>query len=284
MAGQYQLSSTQTALAILVPQSLSQDVDSIRREHDKAFEKWPAHINLLYPFVPPAQLSPAVSAIKNHLTTEWYGQQSLAVHKVGQFEHRKNATVFLRPLDDASGRLCRLRSGLVAALGCRDADGTVDGEYRPHLTLGQAALNSAAFGELREKVSALRKLDWTCTSLAVLKRMNGVMHVVEHVPLANPNPRTEVPEQTTSTLPITTRADSLAVHGWKSSYSFNGDSWISSSAPDSSADISSVLVCSFNAMNEPAAPPIEDRLPIFLDELRNLTIQHSGSSFVLFGP
>jgi hypothetical protein len=56
----FKLSSTQTALAVVVPYSHSGDIDALRSVHDKSFRKWPPHLNILYPFVDPEHLESAL--------------------------------------------------------------------------------------------------------------------------------------------------------------------------------------------------------------------------------
>ena len=57
-----------------------------------------------------------------------------------------------------------------AALGCKDSDGTHDGEFRPHMTLGQSGLNDKAIDYLTRKAGRTVGLTFDAKSLAVLKR------------------------------------------------------------------------------------------------------------------
>ncbi|KAF2849186.1 hypothetical protein T440DRAFT_139298 [Plenodomus tracheiphilus IPT5] len=43
--------SRKCALVLLPPPSITAPIDAVRRLHDKQFNRWPTHINLLYPFV-----------------------------------------------------------------------------------------------------------------------------------------------------------------------------------------------------------------------------------------
>jgi len=108
----------------------------------------------------------------------------VSLDDVGVFTHRKSATVFLKPCSEAEERLCRLRRVLVGALGCDERDGTRDGTYKPHLTVGQAGLNGTATENLVAKVEKLVGLEWEGKVLAVLKReVTGEMRVVEELSL-----------------------------------------------------------------------------------------------------
>src|SRR5271156_1342635 len=98
----FELSSTQTALAILVPASLSSDVNALRSVHDKHFTKrssfrshdksfWPAHLNILYPFVDPEQLLPALELLRQKLS-EFPEELKINIDRANTFNHRQNAT------------------------------------------------------------------------------------------------------------------------------------------------------------------------------------------------
>lgn len=41
-----------TAVAILPDITLCTDIQLIRQKHDPAFDRWPPHINFLFPFIP----------------------------------------------------------------------------------------------------------------------------------------------------------------------------------------------------------------------------------------
>jgi hypothetical protein len=55
-----------TALAIVV--TPADDVDALRKDHDKAYGRWPAHVNLLFPFVPVDEFGAAESALSQALS------------------------------------------------------------------------------------------------------------------------------------------------------------------------------------------------------------------------
>src|SRR5882757_9121031 len=64
----FKLSSTQTALALIVPSHLQPEINAIRKIHDKAYRKWEPHINILYPFVDTSLLSSAITTLHAHLS------------------------------------------------------------------------------------------------------------------------------------------------------------------------------------------------------------------------
>ena len=43
--------SFESALVLLVPDSLQSSIQAVRKKHDKAYQRWMPHVNLLYPFI-----------------------------------------------------------------------------------------------------------------------------------------------------------------------------------------------------------------------------------------
>ena len=181
-ASTFSLNSTKTAIAIILPSNQASEVNAIRRIHDKAFHKWPPHVNILYPPVTIDQLKSALPLIRDALGST--ASQKLSIGDIGTFRHRQNATVFLEPDDKSKRSIASLRTKMVKALGLSDKAGTIDGTFRPHLTLGQASLSGDAVDTLVDKCSTLKELHWEFGELAVLTRKpSGEMEVVDHVRL-----------------------------------------------------------------------------------------------------
>lgn len=188
MASKYfKLESTQTALAFLLPHHLQTEINSLRKIHDKAYRKWQPHINLIYPFVDPSVLSAAVSVLRETLTSNnEIVPIELNTNEVGTFKHRRNATVFLKPSAEPEEAVCELRRVLVKALGCSDDEGTRDGTYRPHMSIGQGGFQGNSLERLIQQVGRLANVEWNGTSLVVLRRQeSGEMLVVDQVEIGN---------------------------------------------------------------------------------------------------
>jgi len=191
----FKLASTQTALAILVPSKLQTEINTLRKIHDKAYKKWEPHINILYPFVESSLLSYAISVLRAHLSIHPVPPFSAKIDDVGTFEHRRNATVFLKLGEESEEKICELRKRLVDALGRDEKEGTHDGVFRPHLTMGQASLTGGAKERLVEKVRKFVGLEWEVEGLVVLRReATGEMTVVDEIPLRNSGEREDESE------------------------------------------------------------------------------------------
>ncbi len=90
--------------------------------------------------------------------------------------------MFLKPGKESEGRICELRRQLVGALGLDEREGTHDGVFRPHLTVGQATHTGSMRERLAEMVVRLVGLEWNVESLVVLRReATGEMTVVDEI-------------------------------------------------------------------------------------------------------
>ncbi|KAJ3338201.1 hypothetical protein HDU93_009861 [Gonapodya sp. JEL0774] len=129
-----------TALVAIPPSRLWKGIQEIRSKRDKAFQRWPPHINLLYPFVPLADFTSAAERIREALRDAEPFRVNL--NGVGSFGHGKSATLFLDSLPDSltATPLVALQSKLFALFPhCTDLSSRESG-FRPHLTLGQVGL------------------------------------------------------------------------------------------------------------------------------------------------
>lgn len=129
-----------SALAVCPPEQVWGFVQALRRKYDRAFERWPPHLNLLYPFVReeelggvPARLAAALARVEPFDVT---------LAGVSVFEHKRSATVWLAPRDEDQARLRELHAALLRELP--DCDDTVrEGLLTPHLTVAKVSSGNA---------------------------------------------------------------------------------------------------------------------------------------------
>lgn len=180
----YRLKSYQTALAIIAPSRLHPDINSLRKIHDKAYERWDPHINVFYPFVEPEQLGTAIAELRQSIEKQDIRAFEVKLSEPDKFVQKRGATVHLKPDSESQERIGQLRADLVNALGRDITEGTHDGTFRAHMTIGQAGLMGPTLGMLVEKVEKLAPLGWQCGSLAVLRRQpSGKMALVDELRL-----------------------------------------------------------------------------------------------------
>ncbi|MFJ5631286.1 RNA repair domain-containing protein [Streptomyces goshikiensis] len=164
--------TARTAVAWLPPHDPA--VEELRREHDPQAGRWPAHVNLLFGFVPESSFGAAVPLLSEVAArTRAFTVRMAGVHDFG---HREGATLWLDPAADGDGPWQELRRALVERFpGCR---GRREG-YTPHLTLGHSRDPRRAVREFTARLGgAAAPAPARVSALAVLSRRGeGPMRV-----------------------------------------------------------------------------------------------------------
>ncbi|MFE3996522.1 poly(A) polymerase [Streptomyces goshikiensis] len=164
--------TARTAVAWLPPHDPA--VEELRREHDPRAGRWPAHVNLLFGFVPESSFGEAVPLLAEVAArTQAFTVRMAGVHDFG---HREGATLWLDPAADGDGPWQELRRALVERFpGCR---GRREG-YTPHLTLGHSRDPRRAVREFTARLGgAAAPAPARVGALAVLSRRgDGPMRV-----------------------------------------------------------------------------------------------------------
>jgi len=165
-----------TSALAFVPDDSSawERIQNIRRTHDKQFERWPPHVNLLYPFVDHFN-APAASALSCVLAEA--PRFCITFTKLSYFKHGKSCTVWLSPDDAGAKRLKQLQGALEQCfpqcndLARRSSPGSPSA-FQPHLTVGQfrnesqakSFIQSAAWAPVTIEVDRLSVLSRSQTS------------------------------------------------------------------------------------------------------------------------
>ncbi|KAH6863928.1 2'-5' RNA ligase superfamily-domain-containing protein [Alternaria alternata] len=124
-----------TALVLLPPSSIAAPIDRVRGTYDKHFKRWPAHINLLYPFLsepsePSGHGNGSQSSLKPDIRARII---SLEADPPGVFHHGPNSkTVWLGPTTQS---VQQLHAALQKEFPEVNADRR---PFTPHLSVGQA--------------------------------------------------------------------------------------------------------------------------------------------------
>jgi hypothetical protein len=160
------ITSHDTALCVILPSHVTEDVNRLRELYDNAYEKWPPHINLLYPFVAPESLHRAVELVQSKLANTEVGKVHLRLDTSDFFTHKRSNTVYVTDRrSEGCQRLERLRRDILDVLG------QPEDHYQLHLTVGQSEVHDVPLREyLLAKARRLPPIEWQVSELAILIR------------------------------------------------------------------------------------------------------------------
>lgn len=160
--------SHETALCIIPPSSHCDHIDRLRELYDKAYGRWPPHVNLIYPFVAPDNLPRAQQQIQQFLNErlDWSKPVTVELGQAGHFEQRNNSTIFLcENRTNLTSSVASLRAMALQALGQDPSSSNL------HLTVGQSEDNTESAREfLLAKTRLLPVLKFRIGALAILIR------------------------------------------------------------------------------------------------------------------
>ena len=127
--------SVTSALAITLDPSSKENkiIQGLRQVYDKQFIRWPAHINLSFPFLPISEaktITPLLSDVIRSIPAFQFTLSSF-----DYFTHSSSATVFLKPADDEE--LQRLHCMIHELLPQISDTRGREGPWQPHLTIAQ---------------------------------------------------------------------------------------------------------------------------------------------------
>ncbi|TGJ81024.1 hypothetical protein E0Z10_g7745 [Xylaria hypoxylon] len=284
-SGTVPIDSHDTALCIIPPKRFWPLFNRLRSLHDKAYEKWPPHINLIYPYVGVENLSSASELVASVASQTSLDAVKIRLDAADVFSHRHDNTIFIYDNDkERISRLHDLRKIVLRALGHT----STKKNYRMHMTIGQSQdLNSSSHKFLLEKASLLPTVEWTVDKLYILvrERMNidgnafSQMKVWGTIDLttfsickADPSEHfndSKLLMSTTDGISETTgESDSLVNYP----YTLSGEGkWVShqfvSTQVPGESDIGSLTIASYNVLAEFEYPPSKARYPLIVQNI-----------------
>jgi 2'-5' RNA ligase len=124
-----------TAAVVIPPESTWLPIQAIRERHDRHFQRWMPHINLLYPFRPRREFEAAAARLAQACQAIPPFEVALATFK--SFHHARGSyTLWLAP--EPMDRLVALQAALWRAFPDCDDVNRHAGGFTPHLSVGLA--------------------------------------------------------------------------------------------------------------------------------------------------
>lgn len=160
--------TVKSALAIIPSPEIWDGFQKIRSVHDKAYKRWPPHINLLYPFLPEEDIAGYIPAIMEELASISPFKATFGPDDFGNFCHSKSATIWISP--PQKKKLADIEEALVRAVPqCNDLLEFSEDGFVPHLSLAQT--NKTSVEKAQSKfMSAWKECSCVIDSLYVLTR------------------------------------------------------------------------------------------------------------------
>ncbi|KAF4825179.1 Nuclear poly(A) polymerase 1 [Colletotrichum tropicale] len=268
-----QAASHATALCIIPPEEHWTAINRLRFDNDKAYTKWPPHVNLIYPFVRSTESSvlhqacdAIVSCLKDRAASGELAPLPIRLDSPGFFSHKNGSTLFLRDENEGNiSRLTLLRGAILAAIGQSRPE-----PYNMHLTMAQCedAAPSSKFEFLLDKLRRLPAVTWEANQLSVLVRSPsghmrqwGVIDLVSqsfNICRHAPNSSSDTPSPT---IPRPTWFFSRSEMAWKR--------LVQPSEPEvfDNKQHGNLVVASWNVLAEFHYPPSRTRYSLIVENL-----------------
>ncbi|KAF6811580.1 DUF455 domain-containing protein (endonuclease/exonuclease/phosphatase) [Colletotrichum plurivorum] len=265
--------SYDTALCLIPPREQWPLIERLRLDNDKAYSKWPPHINLIYPFVKCTDSEDlqrachaVASSLENCSPSHHPNALPICLDSTGVFSHRHGSTVFLCDNDEKRlSRLVALRDILLKAIGQNRS-----GSFNMHMTMAQCddAASSPRIESLLGKLRRLPPICWEASQLAVLVRSaSGQMQqwrlidlISRSLTISKPPP---IPGRDVLLGPITQRT----WHFSKQSLRWCPVHVAGAALPLDTKPPENLVIASWNVLAEFSHPPSHARYPLILENL-----------------
>eukprot|EP00039_Didymoeca_costata_P018783 m.334948 g.334948 ORF g.334948 m.334948 type:complete len:215 (+) comp17480_c0_seq1:143-787(+) len=160
-SGSTPTTNVQAALCVLIPEDTVcfADIQDIRSKHDKAFVRWPPHVNLIFPYL--HDVEPTSELLQ--VLQDFDPFEIEVSNEPSHFKQRNGNTVHLKP--DSGGVLEKIQGDVCKALNV-----TNKRDFHPHLTLAQFAKADTINGEMNIAKLIGKPFKFECNQLTILIR------------------------------------------------------------------------------------------------------------------
>lgn len=142
---------TTTALAFVISEAdVSKKIDEIRSQYDRAFKRWPPHVNFIFPFTHIDNFDHIESLLRTAFNEGKLEPFDVFFNSIGFFSQGKgNVTLHLKPDQRSEVRLGKIFELIKEALPNIKIKNK---DFHPHLTIGQCHKN-----DLPDRLNELTK-------------------------------------------------------------------------------------------------------------------------------
>jgi 2'-5' RNA ligase len=158
--------TVQTALCLIPPENVWEQIQSIRSVHDKAYPRWMPHINLVYPFAPESEFDNIKTQLDAALNKKNPFEIEFDQTSLNYFKQKSECTFHLRPKKTKD--VVEIHQILQKYLPNYISTAR---PFEPHLTLGQTTTSriSDILIEMKAKWKTIR---FTIDRVCLISREN----------------------------------------------------------------------------------------------------------------
>lgn len=124
----------QAALAIIAPKDRSRVVQEIRSMHDRTYNRWPPHINLLYPFYENIDIDYVNKEMIQRVLSQ-FEPTRIKMAKLNYFA--RNCVVYIEPEKESEKFLIELQNKIKSLFLDLTYKGKAKADFTPHMTVAQ---------------------------------------------------------------------------------------------------------------------------------------------------
>ncbi|MEO1270559.1 MAG: RNA repair domain-containing protein, partial [Myxococcota bacterium] len=183
-----------SAVVVMPPEAQWSPIQAIRKEHDRSYERWMPHINLIYGFIPEDGFEEAAMLLRAMLRNAVPFTTELA--ELSTFKHRASTSVWLRP-DTLPDRALMLLQAELERLfpQCNAQSRRGSGGFTPHLTVASLRNTTRVNALLAQWQASWSALEFQTEAVALISRRDDQPFHVRHViPLATSASRLPFPD------------------------------------------------------------------------------------------
>ena len=172
-----------TAVVIIPPKDNWHEIQKIRKIHDRQFQRWMPHINLIYPFKPLTEFDNISEIFK--VECKGIDSFNISLNQFSYFNHGKeNYTLWLKP--EPVNPLINLQLQLQKLVPEYNDLNKFKGGYKPHLSVGQVKGKDFIKNLILFLLKEWRSIKFTIKSIYFIARQKekeSYFEVIMEIPL-----------------------------------------------------------------------------------------------------